>query len=69
MSTETFIMNPGVARFNACRLVGQRVAGRISDRGNIVKGGDRGRHIREVRKGDTVFTLHATKGWRVKREA
>lgn len=67
------IINPGVERFQAAKLRalsgGTPPAGHISKRGNTIKGGLNGKHVVEFVRNGKVHILHATKGWRVKREA
>lgn len=67
------IINPGVEQYQAARLRalsgGPEPAGHPSVRGNTIKGGLNGKHVIEFVRDGKLHILHATKGWRVKREA
>ena len=70
--TDT-IISPGVEQYQAAQLRalsgGSKPAGHPSVRGNTIKGGLNGKHVVEFSGDGKVHILHATKGWRVKREA
>lgn len=67
------IINPGVEQHEAAKLRaltgGTPPAGHLSVRGNTVKGGLNGKHVVEFVRDGKIHILHATKGWRAKREA